>query len=233
MPHNDAESYYTPQGMGTTVRTPGFGLPGGPVSPGSDLSQQLMALLGPALEFKRKQAELANQLASRGADREDIALQAQLKQQALQQSMAQAEQQNTLAQQSRANSLQDLARRKAARDARRDLGGMEASYVRNVGGMNQVPGMVRSFAGNPNAVFSGWVPAGATQPKGGGRIQLSGSSSGTEFGAPVRNGLNEEAARVRALNMGTPDSGPERAMGTPAFDPNIGAPFQASRLRRR
>lgn len=225
----DAESYYTQAGQGTTVRAPGFGLPGGGAG---DPSMQLMALLGPALAFKRQQAQMQNQLAMRGAEREDASLQAQLNQQALQQRMAQEEQANSLAQQARANGLQDMARRKANKAARTDLSGMEASYVRNVGGMNQVPGVIRSFAGNPNTAFSGWVGKNQTQPQGGGRILLSGSSSGTPFGQPVRNELDEQAAKVRALNMGTDDGGPVRAQGAPAFNPTIGESFRAPQRRR-
>jgi hypothetical protein len=42
--------------------------------------------------------------------------------------------------------------------------GSNMSFVSSVGGPNVVPGLVRTYAGDPRAVYGGWVPKGAHQP---------------------------------------------------------------------
>jgi hypothetical protein len=53
-----------------------------------------------------------------------------------------------------------------------------ASYVRNVGGFNQTPRAEQASAGEPGAVFGGWIPGGAVSGGGGGGGRSGGGGGG-------------------------------------------------------
>lgn len=209
---------------------------------------QLLALLNPALQFKMQQAKAQQDLAMRGADREDLALQAQLQGQ-------QFSQQQMRAQQAKAAREADAAGRNADTDRLREEDayfrsqvqqgrqqaeqygeGQEATFVTSMGGPNTVGGYIRSYGGDPRSSFSGMQRKSDSKPQGGRNMQLSGSGSGTPFGQQVGNGLQEEAARVRAVNMlPQQGGGPQRAQAAPSFTPGVGDRFTAppSTSRRR
>lgn len=207
----DAESQYTQGGMLTTARTPGFEMAG--LDP---MSNQLMALLNPALDFKRQQAMQSMALANRAANRDDSAL-------AFDQSMRQKAWQQS--QQERALARQDaeLAQRQSFMDRRKSEAmdarqrGIEEQgeevYGQTAGGINSMPGFVIG-TGSPGAHGFGF--AGRRRKGSGFGVTEGGSmQGGAGPEGPVRNTLAEEAERQRGINsMGT-SSG--RLADTPGF----------------
>lgn len=64
--------------------------------------------------------------------------------------------------------------------------GPTMSFVKRIGGPNIVSGYVQANAGDPGAVYGGWIPEGAAMSAGGGggNITLSGSGGNAFAGDP-------------------------------------------------
>jgi hypothetical protein len=141
----NADTTYGPGRVTTSANTGGINLPAAP----KNQSLQLLALLGPGMATRQKMAELQMQKM-----KQDMLMQREQGQMA-----ERAEQAQRLA----ANN----ARLQAAQGRKEVEPTTEASYVKQMGGPNTVPGLVRTYGGDPGAVFGGmWQkgsgPRGAT-----------------------------------------------------------------------